>query len=338
MKILVLAGGTSPERDVSLESADAIAKGLAEAGHEVIKMDTSSPDNFLTADQPFVQGPIDREPPDMNTLPASDAAYITRMLAAIVRADVEMVYLALHGGWGEDGGIQHLLDMAGIRYTGCGPLASAMAMDKTLTKEIAEQLQIPTPDWVFVPAGESFFFESMVFPLIVKPNRMGSTFGLHKVGDQEQLEQAVKQVREQIGGDVLIEGYIPGRELTCGMLDAEALPLVEIIPESGMYDYASKYTHGLTRYEVPATVPEETVRDIQEYSRRICRRLRVEVAARVDFRLDEEGRPWLLEVNTLPGMTSLSLLPMAAAEREINFSQLLDRIVKLSTHRYHQMR
>jgi len=334
MKILVLAGGTSPERLVSLASGDSIAEGLVEAGHEVVKLDTSRPEQLFQPEEPLFEGEVGDEPPELTDTVSTDANYLIRMLQAIEDAHPELVFLALHGGWGDNGGIQNLLQMAGIPYTGSGPVSSGVAMEKDQVKEMAELIGIPTPNWVDVSAGDSFFFESLVFPLIVKPNGMGSTYGLTKVEDQEELNRSVAFLQKELKTDVLIEGYIPGRELTCAILDGEALPLVEIKPKSGMYDYASKYTRGMTEYLVPAPVSDEIARDVQEYSRKICRQLRVDVAARVDFRLDEEGNPWFLEVNTLPGMTGTSLFPMAAVAREIPFPKLLDRIAVLSLRRF----
>jgi len=327
MKILVLMGGRSSEREVALVSGEAVAAALAEKGHEVWKVDTEFPEKVVPAGEALHKGGVG-DPPVGKVGGAMTPGALGSLLQTLEKVQPDLVYPALHGGWGENGALQGLLEIAGLPYMGSGILASAAAMNKQFAKEQAERLEIPTPNWVWVPRREPFFFESAVFPEVVKPNSGGSTFGFRKVENQEELSAAVKELKALVRDDLLVEEYVPGKELTCAVLEGEALPLVEIRPRDGFYDYEHKYTPGATEYLVPAPLPDASATRIQEYSTRICRALRVEQLARVDFRVDPEGGIWFLEVNTLPGMTPTSLVPMAAAQQGRDFGDLLDYLVR----------
>jgi D-alanine-D-alanine ligase len=250
----------------------------------------------------------------------------------------ELVFLALHGGAGEDGTIQALLDLAGITYTGSGMLASAMAMDKAVSKRVFEHAGIPTPAWRLYRRreghrpGEDDVNAIGGFPVIVKPNDEGSTFGLSVVDGPDGLARAFDDAL-RYSNDVLLEAFIPGRELTVAVLGEEALPVIEIRPKSGLYDYESKYTAGRTEYFCPADLPAAKTREVQDLSLRACRALDTAGVARADFRLAPDGTPHCLEVNTIPGMTATSLVPMAAQAAGMSFADLCERIAALALER-----
>jgi D-alanine-D-alanine ligase len=252
-------------------------------------------------------------------------------------SQVDVVFLALHGGQGEDGTIQALLDLTGKPYTGSGVLASALSMDKAMSKKVFEREGILTPEWFSVkgsnPSDSSSIAErtetAFGFPCVVKPNNQGSTVGLTVVEEKRTLTRALACAGEY-ADHILIERYIPGRELTVGMLGDQPLPVVEIIPEHGIYDYECKYTHGKSRYVCPAEIPEKKAKEIQAIGLRAFQALGCEGYARVDFRYGEDDQFYCLEVNTLPGMTSLSLVPMAAKALGIDFPKLVDRIARLA--------
>jgi D-alanine-D-alanine ligase len=243
------------------------------------------------------------------------------------------VFLALHGGAGENGTIQALFELAGKPYTGSGVLASALAMNKAMSKRMFEREGIPTPKWQLLDAQDS---EPTVdtttlggYPLVVKPNEEGSTVGLTIVTRPEDLPDAL-QVAFDYGREVLVEQYIPGRELTVAVLGNDALPIVEIKPRGGHYDYESKYTPGQSEYFCPADLPETLAGRIRELGVRAAKVLGCAGVARVDFRLSPAGMPYCLEVNTIPGMTPTSLVPMAAKAAGQSYDQLVARMIELA--------
>lgn len=327
MNIAVLLGGTSAEREVSLASGLGIVKALRERGHEVWAVDTA-------------RGYVPREnegdllPEGVHAAPPSDLA---EALAPIQLADVEQIrkadvaFLALHGGAGEDGTIQALLDLMGVRYTGSGPLGSGIAMDKDVTKRLLRDSQVPTLPWRVARAPDFRYdpdtIEDLIgVPCIVKPSKQGSSVGLTVVNEMEELPAAVQEA-SKYDTEVMIERFAKGRELTVGILGDQALPPVEIRPKKGIYDYHSKYTPGMTEYLCPAPLEEEVVAQMQAYALRAFRVLKLRGYARIDFILAKE-QLFCLEANTLPGMTATSLLPKAAAAAGIDYAELCDRIVK----------
>ena len=259
-------------------------------------------------------------------LPASSTSAVANA-AAINEAEV--VFIALHGGAGEDGTIQALLELAGKPYTGSGVLASALAMDKAASKKMFVQEGIPTPEWILLSAGDelpTLHAESLGgYPLIVKPNAEGSTVGLTVVTKAQDMPDAIALAAEY-GPDVLI----PGRELTVAVLGGEALPIVEIEPQSGHYDYEHKYTAGMSEYFCPADLPEPLAARIRDLGLRAARVLGCRGVSRVDFRLSPANEPFCLEVNTIPGMTPTSLVPMAAKARGLSYDQLVGRMLDLA--------
>jgi len=292
----VLMGGLSKEREVSLRSGSAVLDALLLRGYDAV--------------------PIDVGP---------DIAEVLK------KKEIEVAFLALHGRFGEDGCIQGLLEIQGIPYTGSSVLASALAMDKHLTKDIARQEGLPTPDSLFFDAHhevlDAFLAKfCLSFPLIVKPSREGSTIGITKAENARDLKNAILEAAK-LDTRVLVEKFVKGREVTVPILNQEALPVLEVVPKSGFYDYASKYTAGATTYICPAQLPVEQAQQVQDYSKRIYRRIGCEGAARADFIISEDGTPNFLEINTLPGMTATSLVPKSAAAAGISFEDLVEKIL-----------
>jgi D-alanine-D-alanine ligase len=239
----------------------------------------------------------------------------------------DVVFLALHGGAGEDGTVQSLLALSGARYTGSGPLSSAVAMHKDTTKRLLVQAGVPTPDWIY-PYRDGLDVSKLGLPLIVKPVAEGSTVGLTLVKSHSQLAVAAAKA-----GDAMIERFIPGRELSVGILDGRALPPVEIVPRHEIYDYECKYTDGMSEYLCPAPLDLEVTERVCELAGRAFEALGCHGYARIDFRLAADATPYCLEANTLPGMTSHSLVPMAAREIGLDLGGLCETICTLARRR-----
>jgi D-alanine-D-alanine ligase len=327
MKIAVLMGGTSAERDVSLSSGLAIVEALREKGHVVSAVDIARGFVPQEEEHELLPGGVSSAPPER-----AEASLPLYELPAVPQVrDAEVAFLALHGGAGEDGTLQALLDIVGIPYTGTGPMGSAIAMDKDVTKRLLRDSQVPTLPWRVARAPDFTYdadaVEDLVgFPCMVKPSRQGSSVGIETVTDPSALDAAVREAG-RYDSEVMIERFARGRELTVGILGDQALPPVEIRPKKGIYDYEAKYTPGMTEYLCPAPLDEELVAQMQAYALRAFRVLKLRGYARVDFILAKE-QLWCLEANTLPGMTATSLLPKAAAASGIDFPELCDRIVR----------
>ena len=265
-------------------------------------------------------------PPDVQAL-----ARINRELpTSLTRlGEPDVIFLALHGGTGEDGTIQALLDLTGVPYTGSGHLASALAMDKDLSKQLFRSAGVRTADWLMAPASIAQVEAALGFPVIVKPSKQGSTVGLSLVRDRSLLAEAIAEAFRH-DDEVMIEAFIPGRELTVGILGGEAMPVGEIIPVKELYDYECKYTPGMAREIFPAELQAEQTAEVQRLAKLAFSALKLGGCARIDFRMTSSGDFYCLEANTLPGMTELSLIPQAAAAAGISFPALCDRIVKLA--------
>ncbi len=289
-KVAVLMGGVSAEREVSLRSGAAVARGLAEAGYQATAVDVTAP-------------------------------------ALDLPAGTEAVFIALHGEFGEDGQVQAMLDRAGIPYTGSGADASRCAFDKILSKTRFAEAGIPTPAWAVAPPGQP---PPRPLPLVVKPARQGSSFGVHCVREAGQWQAALRDAG-QYGCDVLAEDYVPGRELTVGIVGDTALPVIEIVAENDWYDYTAKYTKGRTAYRPPPGLAPDAQADIQRLALAAFHALGCRGFGRADFRLTPDGRPYALEMNTVPGFTETSLLPKAAAWTGLSFAALCDAILRLAT-------
>ncbi len=339
MRIVVLMGGASSEREVSLVSGAEVAKALREKGHEVIEMDVKGvlDPHSATAGRQGTGSPGPSPGAggsEILALPGED------LCGFVANPDVrasEVVFIALHGGAGENGTVQALLDIMGKPYTGSGMLACALAMDKFLSKRVFENVGIPTPAWRGVGDADVRSVEEAVtslggLPVVTKPRDQGSTVGVSIVRETAELGPAI-DLALRYSSDVLVESYVPGREITVGILGEKPLPVLEIVPKSGFYDYECKYTKGKTKYIVPAKVDEAVAEDARDIAVRAHTVLGCADFSRVDFRLPHDGRPQCLEVNTVPGMTGMSLVPMAARATGIDFPELVDEICRLALAR-----
>jgi len=323
VKIAVVLGGESMERDVSLASGAQVVKALRSRGHTVVAVDTAH--GLLSTEQEtrLLTGKIDREPPS-----DKHNAGLPALLEVPDLRAVDVVFLALHGGSGENGTIQALLDLAGIPYTGSGLLGSALGMDKDISKRLFLAAGVPTPDWLMAPASDEAVLEVLGFPVIVKPNSQGSTVGLTLVRGVEELGAAIS-LAGRYDAEIMIERFVPGRELTVGILDGAALSVGEIVPaHGGLFDYEAKYQKGGAEEIFPADIDIATERKAKELAQAVSRALKLRSYCRVDFRLDPDGGLWCLEANTLPGLTSGSLLPRSAAAVGIEFAELCERICR----------
>jgi D-alanine-D-alanine ligase len=334
MRVIVLMGGDSPERDVSLVSGRAISEALIRCGHEVTALDTAGT-RLVDLESAKTIG---TEPPSNALVPSGDAIHAVERLSAHAFGEVDVVFVALHGTGGEDGTIQALLETAGVPYTGSGVLASSVAMDKEISKRLFRDLGVPNPPG-FAAAADTPIAEliarvreSCGFPAVVKPNAQGSSVGVSIVPAEEKLAAAVEEA-SAYDSRLVFEGFIPGREMTVAVYNGRALPVVEIVPHSGLYDYRSKYTPGSSAYHVPAQVPEEVAAELQRYALRCFNGLRCREFARVDFRLSPANAPYCLEVNTIPGMTPTSLVPKAAQCAGIDFDTLVEGITRSAASR-----
>src|SRR5436189_933624 len=297
-KIAVLMGGPGSERDVSLATGRGVAKALRSLGAEVAEIDVH--------DEHF-------ELPD----------------------DVDLAFLTIHGTFGEDGQLQRILEQRGIAYTGDGVEASANAFDKIRSKKKFRERGVTTPHWQVVKAGQR---PTIPLPIVVKAPRQGSTVGIFIVKNESELESAMAEATKY-DRELLIEKFVPGRELTIGILGDQALPILEIIPKGGFYDFTNKYPFlnpgagGGVEHVCPALIDPDKTKEIQELALRACRALGLQVYSRVDVILSETGQPFVLEINTIPGMTEASLLPEAAAAAGIGYVDLCVRIIELSRAR-----
>jgi D-alanine-D-alanine ligase len=327
MKIAVLFGGTSEERDVSIASAAQIIPALRRLGHEVSAVDTAIGLLDSAAERRLLATGVAPEPPSDAQIANIRGGAIALAPSAFNARDVELVFLALHGGAGEDGRIQAILDLAGLAYTGSNHIASAAAMDKDLSKRLFRSVNVPTPDWLMAPATVDAVESALGWPVVAKPNKQGSTVGLTVVREPSQLQAAIERAGAY-DSEVMLEAFIGGREFTVGILEDEALPVGEIIAPGDVFDYQSKYQAGGAREILPADIePAESIQ-LQQLALRARAVLKLGAYSRIDFRRDHQGRNWCLEANSLPGMTATSSLPQAAKAAGIDFPELLDRICR----------
>ena len=324
-------GGTSAERDVSIASGLRIAAALRSRGHDVTSLDTARGVMDAATERELLVAGVQQAPPDLEALAAMSQGSLSPSLGTLPAVrQAEVVFLALHGGQGEDGTLQALFDLCGVRYTGTGQLGSALAMDKDLSKRLFRDNGVTTADWLMAPATVAEVESQLGFPVVVKPSKQGSTVGLTLVRNPAELEPAIAEAF-RYDDEVMLERFISGRELTVGILGHEALPVGEIIPKHELYDYECKYTKGMAVEEFPAKLDPAVADLVQDQAFRAFRALKLRGYARIDFRLDDSGGCFCLEANTLPGMTELSLIPQAAAAAGISFPELCERIVRLAT-------
>ena len=365
MRVWVILGGLSAEREVAAESGRAVAEALRAKGHLVVAYELAD-GRFLPewSSEDLVRELRElRELHDLHDLrelqdlreiemgeavaqddgasanPSDGPTWAERLLRTgrRIRERIDVAFLALHGGGGEDGTVQTLLETVGVSYTGSGPTASAIAMDKILTKRLMLALEIPTPRWLTMAppgAGEPVLGLPWELPLVVKPVAEGSSVGVSIVRAAEEWERALREashVEAPSRGqnrDLMVEEYIPGRELTVGILGHRALPVLEIVPKTGFYDYGNKYTAGASEYRVPADIPVHLAESLASQAERLYEALGCRGMARVDFRLSPSEEVYCLELNTIPGLTSTSLVPKAAAATGIDFGSLLERVCR----------
>jgi D-alanine-D-alanine ligase len=289
-KIAVLMGGLSAERDVSLRTGRAISQALTRCGYDVTDIDA------------------DRD-----------------LAVQLQTSGAEVAFIALHGRFGEDGTVQGLLEMLGVPYTGSGVLASSLAMDKVATKKMLCYHGIATPEFAFIRAGQEQQGTLPDYPLVVKPAREGSTIGISIAHNKEELTAGLEEAFRH-DDLVLVEQFIAGAEVTVGVLDGQPLPIIQVVPKGGFYDYQAKYTPGHTEYLLPAPLPEPMYRELQAAAVQVFEAIGCSGAARVDFMVTDSAF-YCLEVNTIPGMTETSLLPKAAGAMGMSFDELVERIL-----------
>ena len=332
LKVAVLMGGTSGERDVSLASGSQVARALASRGHSVVAFDTTRGVLGQREIDRLYAGGVRREPPRVESLDLLQTGDTTALTRVPEVAEVDVIFPALHGGTGEDGTLQSLLDLVGIPYAGGGRLGCTLAMDKEVSKKLFRASGIPTPDWLTQTSSLDEVESELGLPVIVKPPSGGSTLGLTLAHDRAELETAVDEAR-RYQDRILFERYIKGREFTVGVLGGKALPVIEIIPAHELFDYECKYQPGLAQEICPADLPPAVAREIEGLAERVFETLFLRDFARVDFLLDSAGGVWCLEANALPGMTANSLVPKAAAAAGISFPELCERIVRIALAR-----
>ena len=322
MRVVVLLGGSSEERDVSLASGCQVADALRQSGHDVVAFDPA--DGVLTqGDEAEILATGLRALPPGEIHVAGDAGTALTSRDEILAADV--VFPALHGGMGEDGTLQALLDIAGITYAGSGMLGCALSMDKDVTKRILRDAGIPTPDWLVNPTAEQAI-ERLGLPVIAKPVAGGSSVRLHLLRDREGVEDVG-------ASDMMYEAFVAGREFTVGILGDEALPVGEIVSAHELFDYECKYQAGMADEVFPADISDGLARTLRERALEVHRLLRLRDFSRIDFIVDDASDAWCLEANALPGMTGTSLVPKAAEAAGISFPELCDRIVRMAEKR-----
>ena len=341
MKIAVVCGGLSNERDVSITSGSCVARALREKGHKVVLLDLyygysgkyMDPAELFEREQEDLRYSVREETPDIEKMIADgDGSRIGKNVIEICRA-ADISFLALHGEDGENGKVQATFDMFGIRYTGSGYLGSALAMNKELSKVLFRYNGIPTPAGIVLEKGAESY-DDVGFPCVVKPCSGGSSVGTSIVYSRDEYDAAL-EFAFRFEARVLVERYVKGRELTVGVMDGRAMPVIEIIPKSGWYDYKNKYQAGLTEELCPAPLSPEDTDRVQRLAERVAEALMIDVYCRADFLMDEsDGQLYCLEANTLPGMTPTSLVPQMGAAQGMDFGEVCEKIIAVSMEKY----
>jgi len=348
MNIVVLAGGLSPERDVSLSTGTMVTNALRKKGHNAILVDLFFGYDPLPSpiEQAFaVNGmlppfQVPETEPNLEQVRLSRASGFSSEIGngvlELCKA-ADLAFLALHGGVGENGSLQSFFDLCGVKHTGSPSIGCALAMDKAVSKSLMRSEGILTANWAVARRGLSFDTEHFPIPCVVKPNSGGSSIGVIIVRNREELAPAIEACFA-LEDELIVEEYVRGMELSAGVLgnsdDCVALPLIEIVPKHGFYDYQHKYQSGWTDEIVPARISPELTETIQDLAMRTFRALKLGVYARIDFLLTENGEAFCLEANTLPGMTPTSLLPQEAEHYGLDYPALCETIVNLSLKRY----
>jgi D-alanine-D-alanine ligase len=329
MRIAVLLGGDSDERDVSLVSGCQVADALRQGGHDVVCVDPVKGVVQELGERIILKSGVQALPPDGFVGDGALSPTDLIQYEEIARADV--VFSALHGGMGEDGTLQALLDLAGIRYTGSGMLGCALSMDKDVTKRILRDAGIATPDWLVSPTADQVM-EGIGVPVIAKPVAGGSSVRLSLLQVEIEVVAAVAE-DAKAPSPMMYEAYVEGREFTVGVLGDQVLPVGEIVSTHELFDYECKYQGGMAEEIFPADIPEDLAATLQAQAREVHELLRLREFSRVDFMVDVAGDVWCLEANALPGLTGGSLLPKAARAGGISFPALCDEIVQMAVAR-----
>lgn len=341
MKIVVLAGGTSTERDVSLSTGRMIYNALKTKGHQTVLLDVylgyeGETANVFEIERDWAAniGSVKESNPDLEQIKAlrkksSNSFFGENVIEICSQADI--VFIALHGENGEDGKVQAAFDLMGIKYTGTDYSSSAIAMDKAISKEIFAFYHIPTPTGIHVKKGEAFQWD--LYPCVVKVCCGGSSVGVSIAQTSEEMTSALNNAFTY-GDEVVIEQYIKGREFSIGVIDGKALPVIEIAPLISFYDYKNKYQPGSTVETCPAVLDEKIAVRMQKVAEDVFKALRIKTYARMDFILREDNEIFCLEANTLPGMTPTSLLPQEAQAIGMGFEALCEKIIEISLKKY----
>lgn len=343
MKIVVLAGGLSGERDVALSSGALVSEALRERGHQVALVDlffglenySGDPMDLYSAPIPAAWKKVSRTAPDLDAIRASRKNQTASLFGdGVIELcqSADIVFLALHGDCGEDGRLQAALAMHGIPYTGSDYISSAIAMDKDLTKKLVAPKGVVTPAWesvTYTAEEVEPLVARLELPCVVKPNASGSSIGVSIAHTREELRHALLEGLKY-GGDCVIEQYIRGREIQIAILEGKVLPSIEIIPKVGFYDYENKYQAGAAVEVCPSEIPPEWEARIAQAALTVFDTIGLSVYSRADFIVTEDGTPYFLEINTLPGMTPTSLVPQEAAAVGIGYGELCERIVNAS--------
>lgn len=349
MNIVVLAGGLSTERDVSFVTGNMVSKALRKNGHNVILLDvfmgySDKPEDltgiFERSEEVSVEvSGIPTTAPDLEVVKKSrkdqsDCFFGPNVIELCRMADI--VFMALHGANGEDGRIQAAFDLFGIKYTGTDYLSSALAMDKGISKRLFQSNGIPTPSGISMAKANcerEFKKTGLTLPCVVKPCRGGSSIGISIVRTEEEYNRALEEAFRW-EEEVVIEDYVEGREFSVGVIEDKALPIIEIAPKEGFYDYKNKYAAGSTIETCPAELSEEITKEMQHYAEMVAKVLGLSTYSRMDFLLDKTDHIFCLEANTLPGMTPTSLLPQEAQAIGVNFEQLCQQLIEISLKKY----
>ena len=342
MNIIVLAGGNSTEREVSIASGQGVCKALRERNHKAVLLDpyfgASQKEENLFPTEYDVDKAADamREMSSKleETMKTRKGFFGPNVLEICKEADI--VFLALHGANGEDGKVQSVLDLMGIKYTGSGPLSSGMAMDKGITKMVFEAKGVPTPKGITLEKGKcssQFADYGMGFPVIVKPCCGGSSVGVCSANNQTEYQAALLEAFSY-ENEVVVEQFITGREFSVAVVDGKAYPVIEIAPLQGFYDYKNKYQAGSCVETCPADLSSALTKEMQKYAEMGYKALNLQAYARLDFLMDDEGNMYCLEANTLPGMTPTSLIPQEAKAIGMDYPQLCEKLIEVSLKKY----
>lgn len=344
MNIIVLAGGLSTERDVSISTGKQVCKALREKGHNAAMLDVFfgyegevSDDFFVKNDSFKDMTEVTAQDPDLEAIKSQrggneNCLFGPNVIELCSKADI--VYMALHGAEGENGKVQAAFDLFGIKYTGSGYLGSALAMDKGLAKTVLQTTSVPMAGGYVLKKNEDIVMpEEIGYPCIVKPVCGGSSVGVGIANNDNEFNIALKAAFHY-EDEVLVEAFIKSREFSVGVMDGQALPIIEIIPKEGFYDYKTKYQPGMAQDVCPAELDEDKAKQMQEYAVMVYHALHMEVYGRIDFLMDDNGAMYCLEANTLPGMTPTSLLPQEAAAMGVDYGSLCEKIIQLAMKKY----